>query len=436
MAASTRRRASPLLFKFDPLTMGLDYQGNPWAISGNKVITGTFDRGGTVGSASSIDANGRVFIPGYKSPRWYQSYDATTGLWLPRGILLEGSRVNLVTGSESFVGTGWSAGGTPTRSAAAHTASGVSLDLIGDDSAAAVEYYVQTVAFTGDAVKAVSIFAKEGTTPDGFVVNLADDSAPANRLIARITWASGVPTVTMTTGTHLFTRRCKDGVYRFGFASTSVTAANTNRLYIFPATTAAFAVANVGNVYAGGVQAENAAFPGEYIPTVGAALTRSADALSFAFPAIPQAMTVYVKFVESGGRFDNGYKSIYALTDSPGNSPFLHINGNATAYIAAHNNGSATRTTAASGTPATGDVVEMRHVVNTDGSTYLGSSINAAAEAVTSATAANTFASRWGSSGNALLSVASFGNYDFGFAVVGKLYIAAGVKTLAQMRAY
>src|SRR5688500_16378616 len=55
-------------------------------------------------------------------------------------------------------GVTWTVSGTPTRSAAALTLGGVTLDFLGDDSAAALEYFVQALTFSGNGAKALSIF--------------------------------------------------------------------------------------------------------------------------------------------------------------------------------------------------------------------------------------------------------------------------------------
>ncbi len=221
-----------------------------------------------------------------------------------RTTLVEPARTNLVLQAEDF-GTTWTAVNGPTRTAAGHTAAGVTLDLIGDDDGAAAEYYEQAVTFTGDAVKAIAVFMKKGVivSADGDQVVLHDATAAANRLLATITWdGAGVPSVVMTTGSHLDTVALKDGVYRFLFQTTSVTAANSNRVRCgggrFQTN-----VADIGNVYAGGVQAEDALAPSSYIKTTTATVARAVEALSFttSVPATPAALTALADYYDQGG---------------------------------------------------------------------------------------------------------------------------------------
>jgi hypothetical protein len=127
----------------------------------------------------------------------------------------------------------------------------------------------------------VSLVLAAGTSTST-VVRLRDTTAGTNRLLATITWAAGVPTVTMTTGEKAGEPvALASGGYRVGFQTTSVTAANTHLLQIYPATTAALAVANTGTVYAGGVQAEDAPFPSSYRKTTTATVTRNGDSLTY-----------------------------------------------------------------------------------------------------------------------------------------------------------
>lgn len=189
---------------------------------------------------------------------------------------------NLVIQSENF-GVTWSVSGTPTRTPAAHVASGITLDLIGDDAAGTNEYYLQNIGFTGNGPKAVSVFVKKGTSPaaSGCSINIVDQTAAgAPRLSAAITFDSaGLPSVTASTGTYLGYEMQADGVYRLLFTTSSITAANTNELSVRPAN-----LAETGNVYAGGVQAEDNTTPTDYLYTttataVNVALTDLADRL-------------------------------------------------------------------------------------------------------------------------------------------------------------
>lgn len=274
----TRERASGLLF-----SLGIDDSANELSTGQTLTVTRATTR-------TVLDSVGRVTTIGHSQMPWSAAYNSTLGVWEPT-LDTGDERTNLCLQSENF-GASWAAIGTPTRTAAAAKCGDLSLDLIGDDSAAALEGYSQVVTFTASAVKAVSLFLKAGTSTST-VIRLRDTTASANRLLAVITWASGVPTVTMTTGTDCGTVACYDGTYRFLFRATTVTPGNANQLEIYPASTSALAVANTGTVYAGGVQCENWDYPRAYVKTTTATVTHNKDHLQCTFGFVPQDMTIY-----------------------------------------------------------------------------------------------------------------------------------------------
>lgn len=274
----TRERASGLLFAF-----GVDDLSTTLPTGQTLALTRASTR-------TVLDSLGRVTTIGHSQMPWSSAYNSTEGVWEPT-LDTGDERTNLCLQSENF-GTTWSAIGTPTRTAAAARCGDLSLDLIGDDAAGTLEGYSQVVTFTASAVKATSLFMKAGTSTST-VIRLRDTTASANRLLAVVTWASGVPTVTMTTGTNCGTVACYGGVYRFLFRATTVTPGNTNQLEVYPASTSALAVANTGTVYAGGVQCENWDYPRAYVKTTTATVTHNKDHLQCTFGFAPQDMTIY-----------------------------------------------------------------------------------------------------------------------------------------------
>jgi hypothetical protein len=276
----TRERANGLLFAFGVDDLSLT------SASGHTL---TFDRNG---ARTAIDSGGRLMSIGHDQPSWSSWYNTAEAQWEPT-LQFDNAATNLCLQSENF-GTTWAAIGTPTRTASAKSIGTLSLDLIGDDAAGTLEGYSQVVTYTGNAVKGVSLYLAAGTSTGG-VVRLRDTTAGANRLLATITWASGVPTVTMTTGTNISTTALASGVYRCSFQTTSVTAANTNQLEVYPATTSALVTTNTGTVYAGGVQTENATYCHSYIKTTTATVSSVADVCSATVSFVPQDFTAYVR---------------------------------------------------------------------------------------------------------------------------------------------
>lgn len=363
-----------------------------WLRGGASLERYTFTRATAAATIGKGRGQYSAVSSGKAQVEWFDT--DSDGLRETPGLRIAPARTNLCLQSENF-GTTWTASGTPTRSAAALTVGTVSLDLIGDDTAGAAEGYVQTVTLTGSAAKAVSIFVAPGTSQaaSGSEIHLFDNTASAYRLRAGLTWASGVPSLTMTTGTYLGAIKLDNGVYRLLFQSTAVTAANTNRVQVFPASTSG----EQGDLYAGGVQVEDALAPGPYIATTTVTVTRNADLLSLPFNALPQAMSVYVRFVELGNIYETGTNNRVLEIEGTSTNPRFLIAWNTAHYgVQWFNAAGSTVSAAAATNPVIGDVVELLAVLQSDGSVYLTQAINGGAATTTATSSTLALGPSWG----------------------------------------
>jgi len=277
----TKERASGLLF-----ALGVD------DLSASLVTGQTLSLARASGR-TVFDSTGRLCTLAHSQLGWSSVYNTTDAVWEPV-LMSDRAATNLCLQSENF-GTTWAAISTPTRTAAALACGDLVLDLLNDTGAAALQGYSQTITFTTNATKAIALFVAKGSSTSS-VIRLRDTTAGANRLLATITWSGSTPVVTMTTGTNLGAVPCANGVYRLLFQATTVTAANTNQLEVYPATTSALATANTGSLYVGGVQAQNWAWPQAYIKTTTTTATTVSDQFTTTFAAAPQDFTVYVRF--------------------------------------------------------------------------------------------------------------------------------------------
>lgn len=394
--------------------------------AGDSLASATFTRAST---ARYVDVNG-------------VSQTATTNVARDghyiggvRTLLLEGARTNICLQSENF-GTTWAASGTPTRSAAAHTAAGVTLDLIGDDDAAALEGYNQPITYTADGVKAISVHVKQDTSTSS-VIQGYDSTAATSRLTAALTWSAGLPVITLTGGgTYYGYESLADGVYRLLFATTAVTAANVNRVYVYPATTAAGAAANTGRLYAGGVQCENSTFPSSYIPTTTASVTRAADRLYWAFTPLPQAMTVYTKAVNLGTA-QTANARWWQLGVDASNGKSLRLIGVSSSAQVNYVNAAlaAVVSTSVTNSLAFADTAEHNATISAAGSVRLGQTVNGGAEVLAAASADQALEAAWGGSPT-IFDVNSTATGGPGFTAFTSLKIARGVQSLANMRSF
>ena len=410
-----------------------------WIRGGGNLDNWTFGRSSTTTRFTNDGAYGNMgsVASGKVATSWYD-LDADSKREAP-GFDLLPQAINLCLQSENF-GTTWVAVGTPVRTGGSVVVGTLSLDTLEDDAAGTLEGYTQTIAFTGNAVKALSLFVGQGTSTST-AIRLRDTTAGTNRLLGVVTWNSnGTPAVAMTTGSYLGTERLAGDrtntptpVFRLLFQATSVTAANTNSLEVYPATDAALGVAGTGTVFSGGVQAEDAPVPGAYVPTTVATVTRLRDVYSLtSLGAVPGATSFYVRFIERGG-----------ITQSVAGteSRILRLSEYATAQISIDTAagfyrlrrrtvaGAFLDSTAASA-PVYGDRVELLGVLNADGSVALTQAVNDTA--VTAATSTVTaLDGRWGNTNLYLGNESGTGNP---LATILNVVIMRGVASLATAR--
>lgn len=164
-----------------------------------------------------------------------------------------------------------------------------------------------------------------------------------------------------------------------------------------------------------------------YIPTLaGAVDTRTADSLTFPWTALPQAMSVYLKFQERGTiRIANGV--VFRIA-SGGSSVFLiNTNSAATLYQAQFaNHVGVTRSSTLAAAPTVGNIVELLATVTSAGVLQLSQSIGGAAATSATASAAMVLPPSWAAS---TITIA-----PTGVIALLNLVIVRGVQDMATMR--
>jgi hypothetical protein len=160
----------------------------------------------------------------------------------------------------------------------------------------------------------------------------------------------------MTAGTHIGSTVCANGVYRLLFQSTTVTAANTNQIEIYPASSS-LSTGPTGTVYVGGVQAENYEAPRQYMKSLGTSGSTTGDELSCTVNWLPRDFTVYARLgrpewagASMNASFAGGIVSQWHASGSRWRIQYEGTAGTITAYL---NDGSSS-VTATAAIPATG----------------------------------------------------------------------------------
>jgi hypothetical protein len=180
-------------------------------------------------------------------------------------------------------------------------------------------------------------------------------------------------------------------------------------------------------------QAEVGGFPSAYIKSGAGAVMRSPDAFTFPLNIAPFAMTMYAKFVEQGSLLDGNNAPIMYVGKSDGSRPLVQLFASAGVYRAYHEELSGSSSISALAVPNIGDLVELRGVLNGDGTMILGQSINGSAEVVTGTSAApQALTSAWSA---ATIAIGSRGADRYGFYLAQIARIAGGAQSLATMQA-
>lgn len=168
--------------------------------------------------------------------------------------------------------------------------------------------------------------------------------------------------------------------------------------------------------------------PSSYIPVGTAAVdTRAREQLSRAFSARPQALSIYMRFVEEGSLLASAYV-LYI-----GNSTtFLEISSNGSFYRTQYNNGiSSTVSSTLAAAPSVNQVVELLVTLTAAGVLTISQSIAGGAVTSGSASTARTLPPAWGA---ATLWINSFSTSGVGFNAFRNIEIQAGVHTMQEMR--
>lgn len=403
---------SPWLFRYD-------------ASFASRLVT--FTRSGAVGPY--IDGDGLLKQAAANIPRttWFDLDN--DGVFETPGLLLEAARTNLVS-SDNF-DAGWTSFGTPVvTSAISDPAGGTAAYRIEDNDGAASEGKQLDIAFTGNAQKIVVFVVRQATmaSSGNQSLELRDSTAGLDRLALEISaWSNGEPTVAATTGTYVGKYRMRGGYWALIGLTTTVTAANTNRAQIRPCLTASA----TGSIDVYRVNAFNSDQPG--LSVLNASAVRSDEAWYAAFSHTPQAMTVYVKFIEGQTQNwpDQGY--VFDITSAGNGAPRLEVYRETGAgYAVQHYDGVTSRQSFVSASAVFGQTIELRVELRADGSVLLGRSTNGGAEVLGSASGTLAFQPAWAAP---RLYLGSAGAVSPGHQAFLSCKVVAGVKTLAEMRA-
>lgn len=206
----------------------------------------------------------------------------------------------------------------------------------------------------------------------------------------------------------------------------------TDAVFVRAATTTVFDSAGVSNTMVNGQPAfEWVDLDSDGVRETPVLVLDTNDRVYWPLLYLPQAMTVYVRFVEAG-TISTLSDRVLQIGAAGGTAPLLKIESSGTFYRATHDNndGSAVTSTLAAA-PTAGQRVELRLVLGATGTVLLGQSINEGTESVTSTSGVNTLGAAWT---DTRLYLNSINASNVGTNKFRDVKIMPGVRTLAQCR--
>jgi hypothetical protein len=162
--------------------------------------------------------------------------------------------------------------------------------------------------------------------------------------------------------------------------------------------------------------------------TSGSTVSRALDNFQDSWgSALPQSMTIYLRFFDMN---KNTGGTLFALGSNT--APYVHISPNSgTGYSVTFNNTSSVGSTITAA-HNWGDLIEIRAVLNPDGSIIAGASVNGAAEVTHTTTTTQAFPLNWS---DTIVRLGTLnGASSPGIAAYTHVFAVAGVQTMAQMK--
>lgn len=239
-----------------------------------------------------------------------------------KGYLAEGSRTNLLTYSEDFSNAAWAKNAaTVTANAIASPSGTTTADKIISDTTSSNDHQVsQVFAVTNGTTYAVSIYAKKGEY-SGLHLFFTGN---CNTTSVLFDVNSGI----LVSGSGTITAQGNNGWYLLKVNITATADGSINfRPQIFPTTASIVSYTGDGTsgIYIWGAQIEPGSFASSYIPTTTAAVTRSADVLTYPTSGnlLSQSGSVYLETVSQNAPSSEGNR-YYITPDSEVDSALLY----------------------------------------------------------------------------------------------------------------
>ncbi len=389
-------------------------------------LGGTFTR---TGVATYIDQQGLVQTVATGIPRitWINNQPA---------LYLEGARTNSIIQSQDLSNASWTKTASTIGTGNSDPAGGTTACKVQEDNMNATHLITQNMAGTTDnTAQTITFFAKAQERSIVAIETRTKANAFQDSWINLTTGAVGTKNANHTITTQAF----PNSWWKITVVMASIgSGATTPYILLCPSTTdgtLAYLGTTGNGILVWGIQWEiDKNFASSYIPTTTVAVTRNADALSFPFLPVPQALTMYADFYEEGTNLLLSAGHVLNIANSAGNNPELQLyNGNNPGYQFTNRQvAGAVGKAASPSTTTIGQEVELRGVLFGDGSTQIGQSLDAGTEVVSTISAAQALVGNW--SGQTLWVGGQGGGANIGYAAFRSVKILSGIASLNQCR--
>lgn len=239
-------------------------------------------------------------------------------------------------------------------------------------------------SFGSNGVKAILLGIAPGNAAAS-TLRLFDVTATVTRCQVTVTWTNGVPSgvIVAGAGTIFPVRQLANGFYLFAFASNGVVSANVNRVEITPdnSSTGKF-------IYVYRPTFEDGPFATSFLDP---ATARATDICYWNFTPLPQALMLYVRFVEQGTVVLGSPLRLLSISSSAGANPELSIAVSSGFYSAYQNS----MTSVLAAVPNIGDTVELVMLVQSGGNVQIIQSLNGAGVSSGSLSGASALPPAW-----------------------------------------
>jgi hypothetical protein len=410
-------------------------------------------RGGTVNTARSIDSNGRLYTPGYQTPRLTFVRDPVSGLTVP-GWLVEPARTNSIV--QSQIASGWTKNsGTMTITQGAADGpdgiSGSAVKIVEGTVVDGSNVIFQTFTATNDTLQGVSVCLKAAERTWAILRTRGKDNVNVQSWLNLATGAVGHQGVIVGGGAEstrhvLRVESLVDDWYRISTPWDPLSGGTAPFLGFGPSSAdhiSGYTGDGTSGIYAYGAQLEiDQPYATSYVATGAAAVTRSKDTFYVTYRGPFAEQTIWIDMIEGtpGSRFPTASRVLEIGDAFAGGGPSISVQrypGVGTAnYSCLHSNGVVGAVSSASPgqTINAGDRVRIRIVIDGTGAVTTAAQVNSAAEQVGTPSAGVAFVTPANQPRLTLGADYSGGN-NGGAATYLAVRIAGGSKSAAFMQA-